>query len=375
MTMACAVAWLAVVWRPAMAAEAVVLPPAPPIMVELITPPSDELGHYLPLDTSGSYPLMGAVASASPITAVTVGVAPAVLYPLKYRVFQAPDGYIVTGFRAWVFLEPNLPLRITVLDQAGNLQDASFLPDGDAAMSRFNFWRQRTSEDPFVALRASVGHAIQGDDNLALPTLDLLVSLHPEYPVIRHLRALTRWDAGDWDGALADLQAVVAAAPDAYAPQVDLARLLHSMGNYPDAIAQYQAALNLVPAAAEVHYLLGQALREQNNLDTASLQEQAALQAYPDFPNANYELGVILAQQGNTDQALYRFQRAAQVNPQSGDVVMALARMYYTRGDYPRAWRMVQRAERWGTAPPKSLTDALTQKMKEPHSYTPAAAF
>jgi tetratricopeptide (TPR) repeat protein len=367
-------AWAAGLAGPVLA-QPVDLPPAAPIMVELVTPVNDDLGHYMPVAVSGSYAFMGVIASAAPVTSVTVGTAPAVLYPINYRVFQAPGNYHVIGFRAWVFLEPSWTVQVSVLDQGGERVQVPFLPDANVTMSRLNFWRQRQPNDAFVALRTSVGHAMLGHYDLALPTLNTFVDTQPQYPVGQHLRALTYWDMDDWDGALADLQAVVAGAPDAYAPRVDLARLLHSMGDWDNAMVHYETALEIRPNAAEAHYLLGQALREQGDLELALEQQQLALAAFPEFPDADYEMGVIQAEQGNNDQAFYRFRQATRSNPRSGDPYMALARMYYNRGNYPQAWRMVQRAERYGAVAPPGLIDALSDAMNEPYSALRARGY
>jgi tetratricopeptide (TPR) repeat protein len=355
-------------WAQVLVAQPAAAQQVLPIMVDLITPPSDDLGHYMPISLAGSYAVQGAVASTSPVTSVLVGNAPAVLFPVNYHVLNAPSGYVVTGFRAWVFLQPTTLMAVSVRTQAGDTRDASYLPDADTTIARLSFWRQTLPEEPYVALRAGVGNAILGQYPLALSEFNRVLGVYPDLGLARQMRALTLWDMGDWNGALADLQALVAAAPDAYSPQVDLARLLHTMGNYDAAIAHYQTALDLMPNAAEAHYLLGQAMRENGDPVLASSQQEAALQDNPGLPDAQYELGVISAEQNNTDQAFYRFQRAVENNPRSGDALLALSQMYFARGEYPRAWRMLARAEKWGAVAPPAYLDALNANMSEPYN-------
>jgi len=42
--------------------------------------------------------------------------------------------------------------------------------------------------------------------------------------------------------------------------------------------------------------------------------------------------------------------------------------MYYNHGEYPRAWRALQRAERWGGEAPPEFIDTLAEAMREPRN-------
>lgn len=343
----------------------------PPMIVELITPPSDDLGHYAPIATADVYPVMGAVASAQPLQGVLVGEVPAVMFPLNYQVQNAPDNYLITGFRAFVTLTPRAPIGVTVTDSANNILEAAYLPDGAATLQRLTFWRARQPGDPFLLLRLSAANAVAGDYALALPGLDTFVDNYPQYGIGRHLRALTHWDMGNWNLALADLQFLVDNYPEAFPPHLDLGRLLHTMGDYQLAMVHYEHALSMAPTSPEANYLIGEAYRETGNLVEASLAQEAALEHDPTLSPALYAQGLVEAEQGDVDDAMVYMQRAVQRNPRNGEAYLALAQLRYSRGDYPRAWRALQRAERWGGLPDPAFVGALQDRMNEPLSRVP----
>lgn len=343
----------------------------PPMIVELITPPSDDLGHYAPIATADVYPVMGVVASARPLQGVVVGDVPAIMFPLNYQVLDAPEDYLITGFRAFVTLTPTTPMAVTVTDLANNILDAAWLPDGAATLQRLTFWRTRQPYNPFLLLRLSAANAVAGDYGLALPGLDTFVANYPQYGIGRHLRALTHWDMGNWNLALADLEFLVGNYPEAFPPHLDLGRLLHTMGDYQLAMAHYQHALSMAPTSPEANYLIGEAYRETGNLVQASLSQETALEYDPTLSPALYAQGLVQAEEGDVDDAMYYMRRAVQRNPRNAEAYLTLAQMRYNRGDYPRAWRDLQRAERWGAVPDPAFVAALTDRMNEPFSRAP----
>jgi len=339
------------------------------MFIELLSPQSDDLGHYMPISAAIAYPVMGVVASEKPITRVTVGGVEALLFPVnKYQVFGAPTTFPVTGFRARVFMEPYTPVRVTAEDEDGNYRDAAYLPDAANTLQRMEFLRTFIPYDPYNQLRVANANAQAGNENIALPLFDALVENNPDIGMARHLRALALLDFGQDDSGIADLTWLANNAPNAVAPRLDLANALHNLGYWEEAIPQYRAVLELAPDSAEAHLLLGQALRESGgSLVEASLQQEEALQEEPELGGPEYELGVIHASQGNYDMAMRRFRGALQTNPRNTDALVGLAMAYYQRGQYRRAWVALDRAARWGAQIDPGFIQALQSRMKAPH--------
>lgn len=339
------------------------------IYVDVLTPPADDVGHYVPIVSSEAYPVMGAAASKNPIESVTVDGVPAVLFPLNYQVTNAPTDWHVVGFRALAFLQPTSPLRVSVRDSSGQFRDAAYLPDQGKTLERMTFWHTWRPGDIFLNMRDAAAQAAAGNYDVGLPALDYIVANYPEYAIARHLRALVHWDMGHWNTALADLQFLVNNYPDAYPPHLDMGRLLHTMGDYDNAIAHYQHAVDMVPTSAEAHYWLGTAARESGNLVLASSEQEAALQYDPTLASANYEQGLIQAEQGDVNDAMYYMRRSVVTNPRNADAYLALAVLRYNRGEYRRAWRALHRAEDLGGVPNPDFVAALDHNMAEPVEF------
>ncbi|MEN6642500.1 MAG: tetratricopeptide repeat protein [Armatimonadia bacterium] len=339
------------------------------MFIELLSPQSDDLGHYMPIATAISYPVMGVVASENPIARVNVGGVQALLFPVNnYHVLGAPTTFPVTGFRARVFMEPYAPVRVTTVDQDGNFHDAAYLPDGANTLQRLEFLRTFIPYDPFGQLRVANANAQAGNDAIATPLFDSAVENNPDIGIARHLRGLALLDAGRTDAGLADLTWLANNAPNAVVPRLDLANALHNLGYWDEAIPEYRAVLDLAPDSAEAHLLLGQALRESGtSLVEASFQQEQALQDTSNPGEPEYELGVISASQGDYDMAMRRFHGAVQNNPRNADALVGMAMAYYQRGQYRQAWMAVDRAARWGAQIDPGFIDALHAKMNRPH--------
>lgn len=340
---------------------------ARPVIVELLRPQSDDAGHYVAFAGPLSFPIMGVVASSAPATSVTVNNVPAAPFAVNYRPQGTQDGMVITGFRATVFLNGNSLLRVVATDEAGNVGDASYLPDDANTLQRLQFWQVTAPGNFFNSLRLANAHAWVTDMATALPLYERFLTQEPDFLVGRHLRALAQMDMGNPKAALADLNFVVNAAPEVWPPRMDLALALYQTGDLQGAADQYRLVLETQPDLAEAHLHLGQVLLDLGNLPDAALQQEEAVADEPAMADANYQLGQSQAQRGEYDRALYSMTKAVRLNPRSGDAYAALAQIRYQRGDYRRAWQMVDRARRWGAESDPGFVAALRDRMVRPH--------
>lgn len=346
------------------------------IFVDLLRPVSDDLGRYMAVNSAGSYPIMGVVASQQPVTRVTVGGVEALVFPVNYGVFGAPASFPVYGFRARVFVEPFTPLRVTVVDAEGNFRDASYLPDRPNTLQRIQFLLQQLPGDPFTQLRMANANAQAGNLDLALPMFDTFVDNNPDFGIGRHLRGLTLLDYGRVDDGVADLQWLTDNVPEAVVPRLDLAEAQHEVGDYQPALANYQEVLLLRPDSAETHLLMGQAVRESGGMLPQALELQGqALEQDPTLSDAHYEVGLNHAQRGEYNEALASMQQSVQDNPRNAQAHLAMAQLRYQRRDYRRAWKEMRRAVRWGAVPDPDFVRALNAAMPEPLDVAPPYNF
>jgi len=164
---------------------------------------------------------------------------------------------------------------------------------------------------------------------------------------------------------------VVNATPDVYPARVDLARLLRANGDETGATAQLQQAVALAPDSAEAHVLLGQCYCATGNVEQGSAEFALAQQADANMATADYELGMLQSTQGDADGALASLGQSVLKDPRNGAAHAALASVRFGRGQYDLAWREVERAQRWGGTVSPDFLDALSAKMKEPHTVGP----
>lgn len=346
-------------------AEAQTAPKA--VVVELLRPQSDDLGHYVAFAGPISFPVMGVVASFTPATSVIVNGVPAALFPINYMPIGIEPGMGITGFRATVFLNGNSPLRVVATDQQGNLRDVSYLPDDAATLQRLQFWLTTAPGDLFNSLRMANARAWVGDMTTALPLYDRFVGLQPNFLAGRHLRALANMDMGASQAAIPDLDFIVGQASDVWPPRMDLALALYQVGDLEGAAAEYQAVVAMRPDVAEANLMLAQVLADQGNQVAASLAQEAAVEVAPASPDANLVRGISLAQQGQYDDAMVALGRTVAANPRDARAYLGLAYLRFQRGDLRRAWREVERAERWGATPDPAFLQSLSARMPRPY--------
>lgn len=339
-----------------------------PVVVELLRPQTDDLGHYVAFAGPITFPVMGVVASFTPAKSVLVNGVQAALFPINYMPQGIQEGMGITGFRVGLFLNGNSPLRVVATDSEGNVRDSAYLPDDNATIERLQYWLSTNPNDPFNGLRLANARAWVGDMTTALPLYDRFIASQPNFLAGRELRALAQMDMGNSAAALDDLNFVVSAASDVFPPRLDLATALYQVGDIAGAADQYQQVLALRPDLAEVHLLLAQALADLGNVTQASFQTQQAATVSPTGGDSNYRLGMIEAQAGNYDRALYQMRLAVQRNPRNGPAYVALAMIRYQRGEYSQAWAAVDRAQRWGAEPDPAFLAALNARMPRPWS-------
>jgi Tfp pilus assembly protein PilF len=130
----------------------------------------------------------------------------------------------------------------------------------------------------------------------------------------RHLGSALA-DAGDFDGAEANLRAALRVRPTSAQVHYNYGNLLVRQRRFDDAVAAYRKAVALDPTFHEAHNSLGAALASAGRFDESGAAFRAAIDAAPTYADAHANLGVLLASQGRHAEAVPHFHNALRLRP------------------------------------------------------------
>lgn len=144
--------------------------------------------------------------------------------------------------------------------------------------------------------------------------------------------------AGEFDKAIAEYQAVLKADPNNVSALTNLGVVYYNAGDLDQAIAQYQKALQIAPNDADIHsnlaaaYVqkaqLGQGQPDQTLMDKALQEYQKAVELKPDLAEAHFGLGVIYVTLGENDKAIAAFEKFQQVDKGTDKIATEQAAQY-----------------------------------------------
>lgn len=173
-------------------------------------------------------------------------------------------------------------LAIALLRQ-GEVEEAAWRLDGLAA--------ELAETDPALAAtlgsQAAAAWEEAGRPDRAASAHDTAVALVPADPDRRLDRAAFRGRENDFDGAIADLQAVVAAEPDNPTAHLLVAAAYRRMGLPRDGLAAIETALALAPEAPALLLERGNLHRVAGDTQAAAADWQAVLDTAPESPEAD----------------------------------------------------------------------------------------
>ncbi len=156
--------------------------------------------------------------------------------------------------------------------------------------------------------------------------------------------AKAKIEQGDYDGAYADLQAIVQAEPDNVEAQFQLGIAALRSGHDDVARTAFQRVLELDPSrAAAVHHNLGVLAYQEGKIDEAIAAFQTALSSEPNDPDTHYQLGAAYLVQALPDSpdapvdnakveaAMAEFEKALSIDPQKAEAMVGLGNAYLLR--------------------------------------------
>jgi tetratricopeptide (TPR) repeat protein len=150
--------------------------------------------------------------------------------------------------------------------------------DRERALADFTEAERLKPDDTRSVLRRVEIYRAAGDFGQALSLLGSLIDRYGNNLDYRYARAELRREIGDLDGALRDLDAVVAITDrHAFEPYVKRGRLRRETGDIADALADFEAAIARKPDDLQAYLERGQTYRDTGRLDAARTEFDAAI--------------------------------------------------------------------------------------------------
>ena len=138
-------------------------------------------------------------------------------------------------------------------------------------------------------------------------------------------QGIEKTQAGDYQGAIADFNRVIALNPNYIEAYCHRAMAHWDLGNYQKAMADFNLAIQVSPLHADAYNKRGVALAQQGNLNQALADFNQALLVDSNFVDAYYNRGKARTELGKYQGAIADYDRAIRLDP-------TLAEAYGNRG-------------------------------------------
>lgn len=161
---------------------------------------------------------------------------------------------------------------------------------------------------------------------------------------LMHQTASQYMSAGMWEQAVAELQNVVAAAPDRLEGWQDLAKCYKQLKQYDKAAQAYQSAVGLRPSNLDLLSNLGFTQLNAGMTDAALQTYKRMLELDAVNYDANVHLGFIYQQANDNANAALYYENALQGNGSDVQTMGSLAKIYQDVGDTQKSVAMYERA-------------------------------
>jgi tetratricopeptide (TPR) repeat protein len=160
-------------------------------------------------------------------------------------------------------------------------------------------------------------------------------------------------DAGEYDAAIADLEAAVEADPGNSEAHFLLGQAYNKKGQLLDAADEFRTVIELNPEdAAAAHHNLGVTYLQLQDLGAAVAEFEAAIKLEPDDPDTRYQLGAayLYLALGSEDpqqlmaQAQAEFETALELKENMPQALVGLGNIYNQRANHAAAIQVLQQA-------------------------------
>jgi superkiller protein 3 len=206
--------------------------------------------------------------------------------------------------------DAKLPLG-SALRERGEMTEA-------IAMLR-DFIRLRPGSREIVAARMELATILSatGDTQGAIAELESVVATTPESPGARHALADLFFSTRDFSRAAAEYREYLRLQPRNELVHIRLGMALAASGDSPAAIESYRQALAIQPRNIAARRRLLEALRQDGRFAELELEARATLELNDTDWSIHNMLGIALASQRRFDEAVGAFAEAVRLNPES----------------------------------------------------------
>lgn len=233
--------------------------------------------------------------------------------------YQAAAQYAPDDFTAWHALGQ-------ILEKRGEMDEAKAAYEKAVALAES--YLQQNPRDAAVTSMVGLMYLLLGKTPQAIPMLEKAATLQPNADN-HYALGNAYYEAGQFDEALAEYQAALAADPKHFDSAVRLGDTYEKLGRTDEAIAAYRQALAFKDDA-DVHAYLGMLLAKQGRTAEAEAEYQASLRL-ADNALAHFGLADLHERAGQVDQAIAELQAALKFSDEA-ETHAALARLYEVQG-------------------------------------------
>lgn len=189
------------------------------------------------------------------------------------------------------------------------------------------------SASPEVQLLRAAVCAEAGRPGLALEALKAALRDDPEHPALLTAQAQLQYELGDYAGALAPLDHLLARQSSEALLFCLRGRCRARLGDLPAADADLTHALELDPRYAEALFERGEARARMDRLQDAKLDLQKAIDIDPGEARYYASLGAVLHRMGDPEGARVNFTRAIRRDPRHWQAFAGRARVHLEAGE------------------------------------------
>lgn len=175
------------------------------------------------------------------------------------------------------------------------------------------------------------------EPQLARDTFDNAVSLYPDKLDIRLARADFLGSISDYDGALKDVDAILAKDPKNLGAIQTKIKILATQKDWPAAEVYLSKVKDMLPDQPIGYYWLGMTYQAQKKFDKAVVEFESALQKSPQSPDILSELVKTLVVDGKSNQGITRLNQIVKDSPNNASAYMLLGDIYANQKNYPEA--------------------------------------
>ncbi len=166
--------------------------------------------------------------------------------------------------------------------------------------------------------------------------------LNPDSSQFYRIRGKAKFDNGQYEAAIADLDAAIQIKPDDFKSYFNRGYTMGTLSQYESAISDYDTVLSLKPDLADVYLVdvyfnRGVAKYELGKYESAISDFKIVLHKESDSADAYYHLGLVKAAQKKYEAAISDYSVALRINPDFFDAYNNRGATKYLLGQYEAA--------------------------------------